>query len=270
MLELGWEGRAIRAAPDAGAWEGTAKEGKERNHLPDDMNIIKLNPKPNQYYDVMLEGALVGTSEHRDTWSRREYWLFTDIEGTQKRFAEGHHYEGAAWLKGEYQDEAGPPAVPLATGGGFDPDSKRRKAIEDRAVERIMAEFPQPSYEVCHVGNQWPRPGYDIRVICPDGSEWHIEAKGTRSKDAFLRVQITEGERVHPEDCPAPVHALCVVTGIRAEPDGEGFRCSGGTPEWVWPWKVTEKPGDLNLLPDAYRYVVPSGRHHRPPPLAGQ
>jgi hypothetical protein len=244
------------------------KEGKERNRLPDDMKIIKLTSKPNQYYDVMLEGALVGTSEHQDTWSRRGYWLFTDIEGTQKRFAEGHHYEGAAWLKGEYQDEAGPSAAPLAGSGGFDPDSKRRKAVEAHAVKKIMAEFPQPPYEVCHVGDQ--RPGYDIKVICPDGSEWHIEAKGTRSRDTFLRVRITEGERVHPEDCPAPVHALCVVTGIHVEPDGEGFLCSGGTSEWVWPWRVTERPGDFNLLPDSYRYVVPSGRQTLPPPLADQ
>jgi hypothetical protein len=117
---------------------------KERGHLPDGMKLIKRIPAPNQYYDVMLEGAMVGTSEHQDTWPRREYWLFTDIEGTQRRFAERHHHEGAAWLKGEYQDEAGPQAAPLATGGGFDPHSKRGKAVEAYAVEKIMVQFPQP------------------------------------------------------------------------------------------------------------------------------
>jgi hypothetical protein len=236
---------------------------KDRSHLPEGMKIIKRTPTPNQYYDVLLEGALVGNSEHQQTWRGRHYWLFTDIEGTQRTFAVGHHHEGAAWLKGEYQDEAGPDAALVGGGAGYDPNSKRRKEVETYAVKRIMAVFPEP-YEVTPVGDQ--RPGYDIKVICPDGSEWHIEAKGTRG--VCHRIMITEGERVHPDDCPALVHALCVVSGIRAEPEGEGFRCSGGTLDWVWPWSVTEEPGDPRLMPDSYRYEVPPDRQPFPPPLA--
>lgn len=251
-----------------GSMGGVVEGTKERSKLPDGMNLIKRTAAPNQYYDVMLEGALVGYSEHQETWRGQRYWLFTDIEGTQKFVRNGrHHKDGAAWLKGEYENEAGPDTPPDGGGAGYDPDSKRRKEVETHAVKKIMGVFPK-QYKVCHVGDLWPRPGYDIKVICPDGSEWHIEAKGTR--DVCVRVRITEGERVHPDACPVQgaVHALCVVSGIHAEPKGESFECSGGTLEWVWPWKVTEKPGDPGLTPEAYQYEVPPDRQLVPPPLA--
>ena len=239
------------------------KGAKERSRLPAGMELHKRMPRPNQGYDVILDGATVGTSEHQDNWHGSKFWLFTDIDGTQKFVGEGRYYkDGAAWLKSAYQDGAAADAAPVGHGSGFETNQKRKKAVEDHAVGRIMECFPQPPYQVSNLGDR--HLGFDIEVTCPDGQVWHIEAKGTRG--ACGTVELTEGERAHLGYCPAQGHALCVVSEIAADPVGDGFQCSGGKLEWVWPWKITEKIGEPGLVPITYRYTVPLGRYIGPVP----
>jgi hypothetical protein len=240
----------------------------ERAKLPAGMDLRKTSPRPNQAYDVLLDDAMVGTCEHQEGWSARKYWLFTDIEGTQIWVAEKHNYnDGAAWLKSAYQDSSPVAPAPVGHGGGpgFETDQRRKKKVEEYAVAQIMACFPAPLYQARHVGDS--KPGYDIEVTTPAGEVWHIEAKGTRGECGT--VHITERERVHPSICQAPVHALCVVSGIKATPVAGTYECSGGTPEWLWPWTITQKPGDPGLRPVEYLYTVPEDRYtgQVPPPV---
>lgn len=244
-------------------------ETKERSRLPEGMTLDQRTPTPNQSYDLRLNGAIVGTSEHQENWRSAKFWLFTTMEGSHRWVRQGHHHhDGAAWLKSAYQDEAEPDTAYAGSGAGYETNQKRKEAIEAYAVERITECFTPPGYQVENVGNLYL--GYDLRVISyPDSQEWHIEAKGTQG--ACGTVEITEGEWRHNQNsCSAREDVLCVVSGITANPIGEDFECSGGTLEWVWPWEITERVSwEPGLVPVKYKYTVPALRYVGPipPPL---
>ena len=241
-------------------------DSKERSRLPEGMALEPLTPTPNQSYNVLLNGAVVGTSEHQAAWRGAKIWLFTNVEGVQRWVGEGHHYEaGAAWLKGTYQPTTSDHQAHSPTGAGFDPNDKRRRAVESHAVKLVMASFAATDYVVEDVGSK--HVGYDIKVVsATDGWEWHVEAKGSRGVCAI--VELTEGERRHNQSsCSAEADVLGVVSGIEAHPVGAGFECSGGLVEWVWPWSISQSvTWESGLTPDRYRYTVPEGRYVGPVP----
>lgn len=96
------------------------KGAEERSRLPAGMELHKRTPRPNQSYDAILDGASVGESEHQDNWRGSKFWLFTDIDGTQKFVGEGRYYkDGAVWLKSAYQDWGEADAAPVGHGFRF-------------------------------------------------------------------------------------------------------------------------------------------------------
>jgi hypothetical protein len=241
-------------------------DAKERSRLPEGMSLEQLTPTPNQSYNVLLNGTFVGTSEHQAAWHGAHFWLFTNIEGVQRWVGEGHHHQaGAAWLKEADQPDKGVPPAHSGTDAGYDPNDKRRRAVENHAVKKLMDSFAAADYIVEDVGNR--HVGYDIRVVSiADSREWHVEAKGTRG--ACGTVQITEGERRHNQtSCDAEADVLGVVSGIEAHLVGTDFECSEGIVEWVWPWSISQMvTWETGLQPDRYRYTVPEGRYSGPVP----
>ena len=179
------------------------KDVKERSHLPDGMRLVQLTPTPNQSYNVLPGNTLVGTSEHQESWRGRKFWLFTNLEGTQKWVSVGrHHQDGVSWLNGIYQGEAEAGSSPAGPSAGYQANPERRKAVEDHAVKEIMARFTEviAGCQPKNVGDD--KPGYDIEVTCPDDMTWHIEAKGTEADCGT--IDITEGERRHNQESACP------------------------------------------------------------------
>lgn len=155
------------------------------------------------------------------------------------------------------------------------PGSRKNRYIQRRAEKRALKWAKAESQKWCDdlgqgltrpyariVGDDNPKPGYDVKIRFSNGWEWHIEAKGTTKGLEDLTVPLTEGERAHLQDgiCPAEdvSHILFLVYGITAVKDGGRYDCSGGTAGYAWPWKIDEHvestPG---MVPTGYKYLIP-------------
>lgn len=108
-------------------------------------------------------------------------------------------------------------AAPAASSGKRRAHYAKSKALMD-AVERysvdvVLAlledEFSPECVEEMPHGN----PGFDV-LVSRDGSDLHVEVKGTRQKRPVFFL--SEGERLHSER-QAPNYRLCVVSGIELE-----------------------------------------------------
>jgi hypothetical protein len=128
--------------------------------------------------------------------------------------------------------------------GGFQPDSRVRRAIEHHAMKRAAAHFKHDGWTVedTHVGNP-----FDLR-ISRRGEVVQVEVKGTTGDGA--EVVLTRGEVESAERAPSALFILrqVKITWISDEPIA-----IGGEPILYMPWRVH----DGRLTAVSYFYQPP-------------
>jgi len=144
------------------------------------------------------------------------------------------------------------------SGPDYDPiaarNAAKKKYGEDQAKKWAEGEFPA-ALLVKKVGDDNPKPGYDVRVITADGSEIHIEAKCSGSNGD---VELTKGEVDHVQGTGAKnpcahEHILFRVLNAHfTETSGE-WKCLGSDADIHRGWAIDVS----SLTPSRYAYKTP-------------
>ncbi|MFH5212253.1 protein NO VEIN domain-containing protein [Antrihabitans sp. NCIMB 15449] len=126
------------------------------------------------------------------------------------------------------------------SGGGRQPDPRRRRKVEVAAQQRLMDHFSAQGWRVddTHVGNP-----YDA-MATRDSERIYLEAKGTESDGD--EVQVTHGEvvhaRNHPGECVMGIWSGITFHDEEVDPDSGDFRV------------ITFDPDRGMLTPISYRW----------------
>lgn len=126
--------------------------------------------------------------------------------------------------------------------GGFQPDSRVRRAVECRAMDRAKAHFKGDGWVVedTHAGNP-----FDLRITRGD-EVVRVEVKGTTGDGS--EVVLTRGEVESAECAPS---ALFILRRVQVTTNGEGVVATGGEVVLYMPWRVHE--GSLTAVSYFYR-----------------
>ncbi len=134
-----------------------------------------------------------------------------------------------------------------AKGQGFQLDSKRRKAIENYAMDEARKYFDGKGYECDDHSNKRP---YDL--LYSRGREvLHVEVKGTQTDGA--EVILTRGEVEFARRNEVQM-VLFILHSIHVANSKNGFHLSGGDCTLIRPWRVDEG----SLMPVSFKYRLPS------------
>ncbi|MDA9913203.1 DUF3883 domain-containing protein, partial [Candidatus Nanopelagicales bacterium] len=116
----------------------------------------------------------------------------------------------------------GPDRHTSGGGAGISTDKYRNKAVEDRAVKLAIGHYEASGWTVKELGKP-----FDLVCMKDDGSEKHVEVKGTSTAGAT--VTYTSNEVKHFRNCPLPGGAdLVVVRDIVVQGQGETVTASSG------------------------------------------
>lgn len=132
----------------------------------------------------------------------------------------------------EYVDEIGfgRPDARMKRFPGFrpyQPDPRKRKAVEEAAVQETMRYFRELGYTIRD--RQRENVGWDIEVV-KDSEVLFIEVKGVSESD--LAIELTPNEYSHMQR-HTDRYVLSVLTdALRDTRSLSLFRCSGGPAEW--------------------------------------
>lgn len=126
--------------------------------------------------------------------------------------------------------------------GGFQSDSRVRRAVEDRAMEEAKAHFEDEGWDIedTHVGNP-----FDLRITRGD-EVIRVEVKGTTGDGS--EVVLTRGEVESAERAPS---ALFILRHVKVTGSGEEVVATGGEVVLYMPWQVHE--GSLTAVSYFYR-----------------
>jgi hypothetical protein len=113
--------------------------------------------------------------------------------------------------------------------GGFQSDSRVRRAVEDRAMEEATAHFEGEGWDVedTHVGNP-----FDLRITRGD-EVIRVEVKGTTGDGS--EVVLTRGEVESAERTPS---ALFILRHVKVTTRGPDVVATGGISNIYLPWQV--------------------------------
>jgi hypothetical protein len=129
-------------------------------------------------------------------------------------------------------------------GQGFQTSPAVRRAIEDEAMARASAHYPRQGWQVEDVSR---RASYDLHCTNPDGSELHVEVKGTRGDGS--KILLTANEVAHAYEFHPRV-ALYVVTLLVVAETDAGVSVSGGEERELEAWQID----DASLRPLSFEY----------------
>ncbi|MGK5553974.1 protein NO VEIN domain-containing protein [Actinomadura kijaniata] len=129
------------------------------------------------------------------------------------------------------------------TGAGYVADPVLRKAIEDHAVRRARALYPD--HAITDVGATH---SYDLHAVKGD-EEIHIEVKG--STGTADTVELTANEVTHARTARTDLVVVDQITWERT-PDGTITTSGGRCRHWT-DWE----PDQQDLQPTRYRYTLP-------------
>lgn len=130
-----------------------------------------------------------------------------------------------------------------SSSAGYQMDVKKRKVIEQYAVDTAIGYYTKMGWDVKELGKP-----YDLDCTKEDGSGLRVEVKGTtgRAGEVILTINEVNSARNFETD-------LFVVSNIVVKPDGDDYQASGGTASLIEKWS----PDDSDLSPQQYRYAIP-------------
>lgn len=150
-------------------------------------------------------------------------------------------------------DDLGGSATDRPRGQGFLADAKRRKAIEDRAVQVAMDRYRQEygaDVEIRDTGASHP---YDLE-LCPDGLTIRVEVKGTTGLGDTVILTRGEVDNANNQKTGDYRVDFVLVTNIAVTKEFGAYQADGGN---VSVWEKGWMPGEHNMEPTQYRYSVP-------------
>lgn len=127
--------------------------------------------------------------------------------------------------------------------GGICADPERRRQVEEAAIAKLLAEYPQPAYEV--VDRQKDNCGFDllVRPARNPKAELHIEVKGTQnSKPHFL---MSRREYAYMLANPRHWRLAMVTNALSEKPKLEIWNASEARQRFFWEeftWHATSRP----------------------------
>jgi hypothetical protein len=130
---------------------------------------------------------------------------------------------------------------------GYEADAQLRKVIEDHAMEQATLAYQEFGFDVQDVSGNQP---FDLLCTHPDGSEIHVEVKGTRGKGEA--IQLTRNEVEHARGHKGRV-ALFVLHSVTVSDDPQGPVATGGQAEWTEDWDIEAG----RLKPTAFQWSPP-------------
>ncbi len=131
---------------------------------------------------------------------------------------------------------------------GFQKDSKKRRAIEIRAMEVAESYYKRKltGWTIENVSAEKP---YDLRCTRKGHNELRVEVKGTQM--SFGKIVLTRKEVLNKRSHPNTV--LFLVTNIKVVSLESAYEVSGGDELEIDPWVLDEE----DLEPLQYSYALP-------------
>lgn len=168
--------------------------------------------------------------------------VVADIEGAPPRPAPGHPE-----IEQAERDLAAASGKPRprkrASVQGFAVNQQVKVAVEAHAMNAARAH----SARLGSVVDQSRTESFDYLVTI-DGTDWHVEVKGTTGDGS--EILLTPNEVSHAHDYPHV--ALFILANIEVSVGADGVSVAGGTPDVHHPWELNTEA----LAPLGYKYRV--------------
>ena len=142
--------------------------------------------------------------------------------------------DGSNWIPFEGKDSIDHPEhIAQDEGGGALSSVEERLAIEKHAMEIATRHYIAYEWIVEDVSSREP---FDLRCIHPDGTEIHVEVKGTKTSGS--KIRLTSGEVEHARKWGSLDMNLLIVANIKIAGAAESPKASGGTMRLYESWDV--------------------------------
>lgn len=118
-------------------------------------------------------------------------------------------------------------------GGGILSSVEERLVIERYAMESAICHYIAYEWVVEDVSRREP---FDLRCIHPDGTEIHVEVKGTKTNGT--KIRLTSGEVEHARERGSTGMDLIIVANIQVIGAPGSLKATGGTIKLYDVWDV--------------------------------